>query len=216
MKRHLILMMIVGAVMMVPSANASVCTTTDCTYTFDTTAVGAFGAGPYGTVELTLNGSAIDFTLDLAAGFILIDTGTHEAFTFNDTLGGGVTVSNLSDSTNYSQGTGPFNNPGFSTFTDGLISTTCTSGGSSGCANSLTFEVTRTGGFSNVQQLVALSTGSGTAAYFSADVGLNGSTGTIGVSAAPRPLSTVPEPITSGLVGSGLIALFFVRRRVRG
>ena len=28
--------------------------------------------------------------------------------------------------------------------------------------------------------------------------------------------STVPEPVTSALVGSGLIALFFVRRRVRG
>jgi hypothetical protein len=28
--------------------------------------------------------------------------------------------------------------------------------------------------------------------------------------------STVPEPITSGLVGTGLMALFFLRRRVRG
>jgi hypothetical protein len=28
--------------------------------------------------------------------------------------------------------------------------------------------------------------------------------------------STVPEPVTSALVGSGLLALFFVRRRVRG
>ena len=28
--------------------------------------------------------------------------------------------------------------------------------------------------------------------------------------------STVPEPITSGLVGTGLISLFFLRRRVRG
>jgi hypothetical protein len=27
---------------------------------------------------------------------------------------------------------------------------------------------------------------------------------------------TIPEPITSGLVGSGLIGLFFLRRRVRG
>jgi hypothetical protein len=27
---------------------------------------------------------------------------------------------------------------------------------------------------------------------------------------------TVPEPITSGLVGTGLISLFFLRRRVRG
>jgi|SRR5579864_5138745 len=208
-KKFLGVMVILAAVALAPAANATVCTTTDCTYTFDTTAVSAFGAGPFGTVELTLVGSLIDFSIKLAPGFTLIDTGTHEAFTFNDTLTGGVTISAISSAT-YTQGTGPFNNPGFSTFTDGLISTTCTNGGGCG-SNTLTFDVSRTGGFTSVQQLVALSTGAGTAAYFSADVALNGATGTIGVSTAPTP--SVPEPITSALVGAGLIGLAFVHRR---
>jgi hypothetical protein len=32
----------------------------------------------------------------------------------------------------------------------------------------------------------------------------------------PHESTTVPEPITSGLVGMGLVSLFFLRRRVRG
>jgi hypothetical protein len=92
---------IVAAGVMVPSAKASVCaSTTDCTFNLNSTDVGAFGAGPFGTVELKLNGSAIDFTVDLADGFgfNLIDTGTHEAFSFNNVIGGTLALSSFSSS----------------------------------------------------------------------------------------------------------------------
>ncbi len=217
MKRSLTFLALAAAVIMVPSANASVCTTTDCTYTFNTTAVGAFGAGPYGTVELTLSGSAIDFTIGLATGFHLIDSGTHEAFTFNDALSGAVTMSAFSDSSLYSQesGAGPFANPGYGSFSD-AVKSTCTNGG--GCGdNTLSFSVSRVGGFTDINQLVS----SNGTAYFAADVSCSptcpgstdgGNTGAIAVTGVTTTTVT-PEPISSALVGTGLMSLFFLRRR---
>ncbi len=214
MKRSLAFMAIVAAVVMVPRANASVCASaTDCTFTFSSTDVAAFGAGPFGTVNLALNGSAINFTIDLADGFgfNLIDTGTHEAFSFNNAVGGTLALSNFSSSLYSDFGASPGTNPPFSTFTN-AVKSTCTNG--SGCGvNVLTFTVSRTGGFTDVNQLVALSTGSGTAAYFAADIAnAAGKTGAVGVT-SPKTYSAVPEPISSALVGTGLIGLFFVRRR---
>jgi len=219
MKRHLVLLAIIAAVIMVPSAKASVCTTSDCTYTFDSTAVGAFGSGPYGTVELTLVSGSINFTIDLLSGFHLIDTGSHEAFTFNDTVAETVTIGSFSNSI-YSQaaGSGPYGNSPFGSFSDAVAST-CTNGG--GCGDqSVTFTVSRTGGFTDINQLVS----SNGTAYFAADVSCfpltscpadssGGNTGVIGVTTIPRTTSTVPEPISSTLVGAGLVSLFFLRRR---
>lgn len=206
-------MALVGAMIMIPSADASVCTTIDCTYAFDATGVSQFGAGPFGTVELKLNSGAIDFTIDLADGFgfNLIDSGSHEAFSFNNVIGGALTLSSFSSPLYSDFGAGPGANSPFSTFTNAVTST-CNSG--SGCGvNLLTFTVTRAGGFTDVNQLVGLSTGSGTAAYFAADIADSaGATGVVGVTGFSTT-STVPEPVTSGLVGAGLIALSLLRRR---
>jgi len=58
--------------------------------------------------------------------------------------------------------------------------------------------------------------GAASPVQFAADVqGFGGNTGLVG--ATRTGLSpTTPEPITSGLVGTGLISLFFLRRRIRG
>ena len=73
----------------------------------------------------------------------------------------------------------------------------------------LSFTVNRTLGFTDVNQLIGLSTGSGTAAYFAADIansaGVTGAVGATGFGIT----SSYPEPLSSGLVGTGLIALFF-------
>src|SRR5205823_8766111 len=96
-------------------------------------------------------------------------------------------------------------------------------------ANVVSFVITRTGGFNSVQNLISLSTGNNPV-YFAADVFYNGTntpgtgcpqgsgcTGLIGVSSQNGFTSnTVPEPVNSALVGSGLSSLFFLRRRVRG
>jgi len=214
MKRSLTFLALAAAVIMVPSAKASVCaSTTDCTFNLNSTDVVAFGAGPYGTVELKLDGSAIDFTVDLADGFgfNLIDTGTHEAFSFNNEIGGTLALSGFSSSLYSDYGAGPGTNPPFSIFTN-AVKSSCTNG--SGCGvNTLTFAVNRTGGFTDVNQLIGLSTGNGTAAYFAADIansaGVTGAVGATGIGIT----SVTPEPISSALVGTGLMSLFFLRRR---
>lgn len=214
MKFNLALLTIFTATIVVPRAKATpVClSTTNCTFDLNDTNVGAFGAGPFGTVNLALSGSAITFTIDLADGFNLIDSGSHEAFTFNNTLGGAVTISDFSSAL-YSQnlGAGPFHNSPFSDFGDAVTST-CTNGGGCG-VNTLSLTVTRTGGFTDVNQLVALSTGNGTAAYFAADIAnAAGSTGVVG--ATGPGTSVTPEPVSSALVGMGLVSLsLFVRRK---
>ncbi|MGH9647147.1 MAG: PEP-CTERM sorting domain-containing protein [Bryobacteraceae bacterium] len=207
-------MALAAAVIMVPSANASVCaSTTDCIFNLNSTEVVAFGAGPYGTVELKLDGSAIDFTVDLADGFgfNLIDSGTHEAFSFNNEIGGTLALSGFSSSLYSDYGAGPGTNPPFSSFTN-AVKSSCTNG--SGCGvNKLTFAVNRTGGFTDVNQLIGPSTGNGTVAYFAADIAnLDGVTGVVGATGAGIP-NTVPEPVSSGLMGIGLIAMGLLRRR---
>ena len=207
-----------AALTFAPAANASVCTTADCIYTFNSTAVGAFGAGPYGTVELALNSGFINFTITLLPNFHMIDTGNHVSFSFNDPIAETLTISSFSDSI-YSQasGAGPFANPGYGDFS-AAVQSTCSNGG--GCGDRIvSFSVSRTGGFTSVTQLVS-SNGS---AYFAADVSCspttscpasaaNGNTGAIAVTTVPVA-TPVPEPITSGLVGTGLVGLFFLRRK---
>jgi hypothetical protein len=51
----------------------------------------------------------------------------------------------------------------------------------------------------------------GTPVQFAADVLANGNTGLVGAKLTNNP--TVPEPISSALVGTGLIGLFFLGRR---
>ena len=192
--------------------NAAICTTLDCTYSFNTTAVGAYGPGPYGTVELAVSGGLINFTITLLPGFHLIDNGAHVAFSFNDPVAETLTMSAFSNAI-YSQspGAGPFPNPGFGNFS-AAVQSTCSNGG--GCGDQIvTFSVARTGGFTNVNQLVA----SNGTAYFAADVSCfptcpaaGGNTGAIAVTILP---TTVPEPVSLTLVGAGLVSLFFLRRR---
>jgi hypothetical protein len=206
-------MTLVGLALLVPSARGGVCvSTTDCIFNLDSTDVSAFGLGPYGTVELKLNGSTIGFTIDLADGFgfNLIDSGTHEAFSFNNVIGGALTLNGFSSNLYSDYGANPGTNPPFSTFTNAVTST-CTNG--SGCGvNTLTFTVSRSGGFTDVNQLIGLSTGSGTAAYFAADIAnSHGVTGVVGATGIPS--SPVPEPVSSALVGIGLISLSALRYR---
>ena len=223
--------MFIGAIMMAPSANAAICSdANDCTFTFDIHNVGptTFGSGPYGTVELTLVGSTIQVTIDLADGFGLINTGfpngggTAYGFGFNDNLSAANFAYGSYNPNTYNGGTiaaGAYQFDGFGDFDRAAANTSLAN---TAGANVVTFIITRTGGFSSVQNLVGANSNG---IYFVADVFYNGTntpgtgcpegagcTGLIGVSGGTP---SVPEPVTSGLVGSGLIGLFFVGRRFR-
>ena len=232
MKRAVFILGVLVTTMAIPSAKASICTDADhCTFDFDIHNVGptTFGSGPYGTVDLLLQGDGtIKVSIDLADGFGLINTGfpagpgTNYAFAFNDNIGGTFSYGSYSN-ISYTGGTtaaGSYQFDGFQDFDRAAASTALAN---TAGANTLSFVITRTGGFNSVQNLVGLSSGNGgTHVYFAADVFYNGTstpgscpqgagcTGLIGVSGASSP---VPEPITSGLVGTGLISLFFLRRR---
>jgi hypothetical protein len=118
---------------------------------------------------------------------------------------------------------GDLNFDGFGFFDD-AAATTGPSAGNVSAVHDLTFTISRSLGFTSIQQLVELNSGGDGNVYFTADVfdtqcgssTNTACTGLIGVGTLSGFSGTVPEPITSGLVGTGLISLFFLRRRVRG
>jgi len=228
--RSLVLLGITVTSMMIPSAKASICSNADsCLFTFDVHNNGptTFGSGPYGTLSLTLNNvdHTILATIDLADGFGLINTGfpngngTTYAFGFNDNLGAADFNYGSYNPNTYGGGTtaaGAYQFDGFGDFDRAAAHTTLPN---TGGANLVSFIITRTGGFNSVQNLVGANNNG---LYFVADVFYNGTntpgscaadascTGLIGVTGGG---TATPEPISSALVGTGLISLFFIRRR---
>ena len=181
-------------------------------YEFNSTAVGAFGSGPYGSVTLTQDGDDVDVTVDLRSDLNFVNTGgPHAVFSFNAT---GVTTSDITNvlfngiaNPDYSIVMSGNNTP-FGTF-DFLIdctSTNCQNGAPGQQIDPLTFTVLD----AFEADLVGLSSGGGlTDAYFAADVicisgSCNGETGNIGA---------VPVPAAAWLFGSGLLGLIGVARR---
>lgn len=192
-------------------ADAAICASvSSCSFNFNATEVGAFGAGPFGNVSLLLNGAAIDVTIDMAGdqatGFHIIDSGAHHAVTFNSTLSGPFTISNFSDA-GYAQAVGaPFGNPPFGNFEIGVTST-C--GNGSGCGvNLLSFTVSRVGGFTDVAQLIEAAPNQ-SKGFFAVDAAKAGVTGAVGVTVMPDLQSdpSVPEPSSMILMSLGLAGL---------
>lgn len=194
-----------------PHLSAGVCPNiANCTFDFNSSE--AFSGSNFGTVNLALATSQITITIDLADGFKLIKTGSHEAFSFNDTVGGVFTIGSFSDNRYVVDTNPPYTNSPFGEFERAI---TTAVGANDNGTNVLSFVVSRTGGFSDVNQLVAFSTQN---AYFAADVFKStgctgGCTGVIGVTGSPA--SVVPEPSAYAvlLFGAGG-AMVAIRRRV--
>ncbi len=181
-------------------------------YSLNATAVSEFGAGSFGSVTLTQNASDVLVSVSLRSDLNFVDTGSHSIFSFN--LGGTSSTSDITGIT-FANGlnnvfgvaTGTPNSP-FSTFTYEINCVgTCTNGGSGGgYVDPLNFRVHN----ASISEFGQLSTGSGTAAYFAADVvNLHGNTGAIGATVA-----AVPEPETYAmlLAGLGLMGAVVKRR----
>ena len=181
-------------------------------YEFNSTAVGAFGDGPYGTVTLTQNVDDVDVTVLLRDDLNFVNTGnenSHTIFSFNsDLIGLAVTdisfdgINNLNYELVSPGGNSPFGEFDYAIFCSG---NECENGAPGQSADPLSFTVLN----ASVADLVGLSTVGNPDAYFAADVicisgDCTGATGGIGV---------VPVPASVWLFGSGLIGLVGVARR---
>ncbi len=156
--------------------------------------------GPYGTVTATVNGSSINVVVNMFPGFTL--AGGGPAFGFN-VVGSmlGLSVTNL---------TSGFSLRGFNLQVDehGNFMVVLDGPPAGQSVSTLSFMVSRDGGFSSAFNIMALSSGSQLNSDFVAHVipasGL--STGYAGA---------ISEPASLGLLGIGMLALGLVFRRQR-
>jgi hypothetical protein len=174
---------------------------------------------PYGTVTLTLNGSGgIDVQISLLAGNRIVKTGFAASVAFNSTSNVQIGVTGLdSDYALLNSGNpGDIGMNGFGEFEYGIAF--LHNGGGAGTDSTLTFTVTRAGGFSSVSELLELSTNppGDLESLFSVDIICDSCQGATGIIGTGDPVESVPEPASMFLLGTGLFgAAARIRQRRR-
>lgn len=180
------------------------------TSSLNSTAVSAYGAGPYGSVTLRDISGGVDVLVQLATGFSFVDTGQHTSFTFELTNGsplGTITMIKPAGSPNY-VAIDPATNSTFGTFTEGLSCTPlCGTGSNHAVPPPLEFTITGTG------ITTASFTQNSSGYVFAADVFNGSKTGPIGASTL---VAGVPEPSTWAMMILGFLGIGSLAYRRRG
>lgn len=180
--------------------------------------------GGYGTISLTLNNTnGIDVTVALSGGAKVINGGQDCSICFNSSLSTDPTISLGSPAITAGYGLMNSGGPttihadGFGDFEYGVnfLGSTggaCTSDATP-CVSTVSFTVTRVGGFTSVNDLIENSTGGGTHVPFAVDLIMGDGSGRTGFVGTGSP---IPEPATMLLLGTGLIGVAAgVRRHLR-
>jgi hypothetical protein len=169
---------------------------------------GGCGTAPFGNISLNQNGTTVDLTVHLNAGnqFVLTGAGDFQDFKFNAT---GVVLADITVDAHapaLTADTGTFNGDGTGSFGFGITCPSCGNGGSGAFTPDIVFHVANA-------TIADLTAPNNDGFIFVADMlsAQTGNTGPVGVSTPRTP--TVPEPMTSALIGTGLMSLFFLRRR---
>ena len=170
---------------------------------------------PYGTITLTLVGSNIQVDINLLAGNRIVNTGFDASVAFSYIGTGQIGVSGLPGTYSLVNNGNPSNvdMDGFGRFEYGVLFNS--QGGGAGTDSTLTFTVTRVGGFGSVFDLVQNSTNppGSFSTPFAVDIicdSCGGATGVVGAG------GQVPEPTSMLLLGSGLLGLGAgIRKRLR-
>jgi len=163
---------------------------------------GGCGAGPYGNITLTDNGTASVMVIEtLSPGLAFVGTGAGDALEFN--VDKAVTISGFTDG--FGIGPSPDKASVFGTFGYSATCLSCT-GSSSTLPGPLAFTVTAQTGTLSIADFVANSHGY----YFASDILGGVNTGNV---AALAPTSATPEPSTMALAGVLLVGLGLTKRR---